>query len=142
MNVILSFSDFEKNTICQRMLNGKKHRFLNEGKMVVSSPPFGYSKVENKIIENEDSVIVKKVFQLWNKWIGLPQHIRSRKITTYLNNKGFTFRGNKFISQHIKRIIRNPFYKGMMSFGSVGMSKHNYPTIVSSRLYNQCNGYN
>jgi len=143
MNILLSMSEMEKSTITQRMFRGKQHRFLEEGKLVCSNPPFGYSKVGNQILINdEDGKVVKLVFQLWNKWIDYPQHIRSRKITTYLNNKGFTFKGNRFISQHIKRIVRNPFYKGMMSFGKVGVSKHNYPTIVSSRIFNKCNGYN
>ncbi len=142
LNVLLSLSQMEKMTISQRMNRGKKHKFIEDGKMVCSNPPFGYSKVGSDVVMDDNSKVVKLIFKLWNKWIEYPQHIRCRKITTYLNNKGYSFRGSKFISQHIKRIIRNPFYKGMMSFGKVGMSKHTYPTIVSSRIYNKCNGYN
>jgi len=138
MNILLSMSEMEKSTITQRLDRGKIHRFKTEGKMVCSSPPFGYKKVGDKIVIDEtNSKIVKLVFKLWNTYIDFPPHIRTRKITKYLEQKGITFNGKKFHRIRVNRIIKNPFYKGIMSFGKQGMSKHNYPTIVSPRLWNK-----
>ena len=138
MNILLSMSEMEKTTITQRLDRGKRHRFLNEKKLVCSTPCFGYKKIGDEIVVDEhNSKIVKLIYKLWNKWIGLDNHIRTRKITKYLNDKGYTFNGKKFHRIHIRRIVRNSFYKGMMSFGKVEITKHNYPTIISTRLWNK-----
>ena len=138
MNILLSMSEMEKSTITQRLDRGKRHRFLTDKKLVCSSPCFGYKKVGDEIVVDEhNSKIVKLVYKLWNRYIHLNSHIRTRKITKYLNENGYTFNGNRFHRIHIRRIVRNTFYKGMMSFGKVGITKHNYPTIISTRLWNK-----
>ena len=140
---MLSLSEMEKSTITQRMDRGKLHRFQTEGKMVCSSPPFGYKKVGDDVVLDEtNSKIVKLIFKLWNQYIDFPQHIRTRKITKYLEKKGITFNGKKFHRIRVNRIIKNPFYKGMLSFGKQGVTKHNYPTLVSTRMWNKVHQYN
>ena len=141
LNMLLSLSEMDISTIKQRLNNGKEHRFLNEGKMVCSSPPFGYKKMNGDVeLDKSDSKIVKYIFKLWNRYTHLNPYRRNKRILNLLNNKGFLFRGKSFTSQHLKRIVTNPFYKGLNSFGKVGSTQHPYPTIVSSRLYNLCNG--
>ena len=137
LNMMLSLVQMDKETISQRLDRGKKHRFETEGKLVCSSPPFGYEKKDDTIIPNDNSSVVKLVFRLFNKYIDLSKTKRTRKIISYLNKKGFTFNGRQFQGHHIKRIINNPFYKGFISYGSLGLTKHNYPTIVSPRLWNK-----
>tara|TARA_R110001583_G_scaffold76072_1_gene208702 strand:+ start:9408 stop:10193 length:786 start_codon:yes stop_codon:yes gene_type:complete len=137
MNILLSMSEMEKSTITQRLVRGKRHRFMNDKKLVCSSPCFGYKKVSGDIVVDENnSKIVKLVFKLWNKWIDLDSHIRTRKITKYLNDRGYTFNGNRFHRIHIRRIVRNTFYKGTMTFGKM-KTNHNYPTLISTRLWNK-----
>ena len=141
LNMLLSLSEMDISTIKQRLNNGKEHRFLNEGKMVCSSPPFGYKKMNGDVeLDKSDSKIVKYIFSLWNRYTHLNPYRRNKRILTLLNNKGFLFRGKSFTSQHLKRIVTNPFYKGLNSFGKVGSTQHPYPTIVSSRMFNLCNG--
>ena len=74
---------------------------------------------------------------IYNKYIDLPKHIRTRKITKSLERKNHTFNGKKFTNIHIRRIVRNPFYKGDISYGEMGVKKHPYPNIVSPRLFNK-----
>lgn len=141
MNILLSMSEMERNTITQRLQNGKKHRFLNEGKMVCSNPPFGYKRDNGTIvIEREESKIVKYIFSLWNRYIKYPTHLRVRRVNRMLFKRGYRFRkGVSFKSHHIHRIINNPFYKGDISIGDLGTRKHQYGNVVSPRLYNLCN---
>jgi DNA invertase Pin-like site-specific DNA recombinase len=141
LNMLLSLSEMDISTIKQRLNNGKEHRFLNEGKMVCSSPPFGYKKMNGDVeLDKSDSKIVKYIFKLWNRYTHLNPYRRNKRILNLLNKKGFLFRGKSFTSQHLKRIVTNPFYKGLNSFGKVGSTQHPYPTIVSSRMFNLCNG--
>ena len=141
LNMLLSLSEMDISTIKMRLNNGKEHRFKNEGKRVCSSPPFGYKKMNGDVeLDKSDSKIVKYIFNLWNRYTHLNPYRRNKRILTLLNKKGFLFRDKPFTSQHLKRIITNPFYKGLNSFGKVGSTQHPYPTIVSSRLYNLCNG--
>ena len=137
LNVMLSLSEMEKSTITQRLDRGKKHRFESEGKMVCSSPPFGYEKKDDTIIPNDNSSVVKLVFKLFNRYLHMTKSKRTRKIVNYLNKKGLRFNGRPFQGHHIKRIVNNPFYKGFVSYGGLGLTKHNYPTIVSPRLWNK-----
>jgi len=142
MNILLSMSEMEKNTITQRLQNGKKHRFLNDGKMVCSNPPFGYRRLNGTIVIDEsESVIVKYIFSLWNKYSHLPTNRKVRRITGLLNKRGYRFRkGVSFKSYHIHRIIGNRFYKGELSIGDMDVRKHRYGNVVSCRLFNLCNG--
>jgi len=138
LQILLSLSEMEKSTIVNRLKDGRKHRFNNEGKLVTSHPPFGYKKDDDTIIlDSDDSKIVKLIFDLYNQYIDLPKHIRTRKITKSLERRNHTFNGKKFTNIHIRRIVRNPFYKGDVSYGEEGVTKHPYPSIVSPRLFNK-----
>ena len=141
LNLLLSMSEMDISTLKERMYKGKEHKFQKEGKRVCSSQPFGYTKVDGDIvIDKTDSKIVRFIFSLYRKYLHLTPYKRNKRILNLLNKKGFTFRGRTFNPQHLKRIISNTFYKGEMKSGELGSTKHNYPTIISSRLYNLCNG--
>jgi len=138
LQIMLSLSEMEKSTIVNRLKDGRKYRFNNEGKLVTSRPPFGYKKDDDTIVlDSDNSKIVKLIFDLYNEYIDLPKHIRTRKITKSLERRNHTFNGKKFTNIHIRRIVRNPFYKGDISYGEEGVTKHPYPSIVSPRLYNK-----
>lgn len=138
LQIMLSLSEMEKSTIVNRLKDGRKYRFNNEGTLVTSRPPFGYKKDDDTItLDSDNSKIVKLIFDLYNEYIDLPKHIRTRKITKSLERRNHTFNGKKFTNIHIRRIVRNPFYKGDISYGEEGVTKHPYPSIVSPRLYNK-----
>ena len=137
MNILLSMSEMDISNLKNNMLKGKTHRFLTEGKRVCSSPPFGYSKRDGSVEMDEvEGKIVKYIFTLYNRYLHLTPYRRNKRILNLLNSKGYLFRNKPFTSQHIKRIVTNPFYKGLNSFGEVGVTKHPYPHLVSSRLFN------
>jgi len=138
LQIMLSLSEMEKSTIVNRLKEGRKYRFNNEGKLVTSHPPFGYKKEDDTIIlDSDNSKIVKLIFDLYNQYIDLPKHIRTRKITKSLERRKYTFNGKRITNIHIRRIVRNPFYKGDVSYGNQGVTKHPYPSIVSPRLFNK-----
>ena len=134
MNVLLSMSQMEKQTITQRLQRGKEYRFKTEGKRVCSKPPFGYRKENNTIvIDKEKSEIVKLIFKLSNRYIELSKSDRTKKIMKSLNKRGYS------ITRHQMRYyLRNEFYKGFHSFGGE-VVKHQYPTLISPRLFNKVN---
>ena len=141
LNMLLSLSEMDISTIKFRLNNGKSHRFLNEGKRVCSSPPFGYSKRDGSVEMDEvEGKIVKYIFTLYNRYLHLTPYRRNKRILNLLNSKGYLFRDKPFTSQHIKRMVTNPFYKGLNTFGKLGVTKHPYTHLVSSRLFNLCNG--
>ena len=138
LQIMLSLSEMEKSTIVNRLKEGRKFRFNNEGKLVTSYPPFGYKKEDDTIVlDSDNSKIVKLIFDLYNQHIDLPKHIRTRKITKSLERRKHTFNGKRITNIHIRRIVRNPFYKGDVSYGKEGIIKHSYPSIVSPRLWNK-----
>jgi len=143
MNVLLSMSQMEKQTITQRLQWGKEYRFQKEKKLVCSSPPFSYKRVNGDIlVVEEESEIVKYIFRLWKRYSDLPKNRRTSKVVKMLDRRGFTFRGKKFDCRKVKFIIQNQFYVGVMSMGEFGVTKHKYPKFISKRLFNHCNQLN
>ncbi len=134
MNVLLSMSQMEKQTITQRLQKGKEYRFKNEGKRVCSKLPFGYRKDNNEVVlDGEKSEIVKLIFKLSNRYIDLPKSDRTKKIIKSLSKRGYS------ITRHqLRYYLRNEFYKGFHTFGGE-VVKHQYPTLVSPRLFNKIN---
>ena len=141
LNLLLSMSEMDISTLKERMYKGKEHKFQKEGKRVCSSQPFGYTKVDGDIvIDKTDSKIVRFIFSLYRKYLHLTPYKRNKRILNLLTKRGWMFRNKPFQSYHLKMIIKNGFYRGDLSFGELGSTKHNYPTIISSRLFNLCNG--
>jgi len=140
MNILLSMSEMDISNLKKNMMRGKTHKHNREGKRVCSSQPFGYTKVDGDIVEDKtDSEIVSFIFSLYRKYLHLTPYKRNKRILNLLTKRGWMFRNKPFQSYHIKMIIKNGFYKGDLSFGNEGTTKHNYPTISSSRLFNLCN---
>ena len=141
MNILLSMSEMDISNLKKNMMRGKTHKHNREGKRVCSSQPFGYTKVDGDIVEDKtDSKIVRFIFSLYRKYLHLTPYKRNKRILNLLTKRGWMFKNKPFQSYHIKMIIKNGFYKGDLSFGKNGTTKHNYPTIISSRMFNLCNG--
>ena len=139
MNLLLSMSQFEKQTISERLLKGKEHRFNKEGKIVCGKIPFGYKKVNDEIvIDEQNSKIVKLIFRLYNTYRDLTKSERTRKILKSLHKRGLTFNGKKFTRHQLHYLTQNEFYKGIIKWCGESR-KHHYPTLVSPRLFNLCN---
>ena len=63
MNVLLSMSEMERDTIVQRMNTGKERKF-NDSKKVSGRICYGYKKVGNElIVDREESVIIQYIYK-------------------------------------------------------------------------------
>ncbi|MFI3251214.1 MAG: recombinase family protein [Eubacteriales bacterium] len=75
----------------------------------------GY-RIENKsyVIDNETSVIVKKIFEMYLKRNSMADIIR------YLNNKGMkTSKGNEYNKNSIRKILTNDIYRGVFKYSDI-----------------------
>lgn len=113
LQILASFSEFERNTILENIYNGQHQRALKgyyQGNL-----PLGYNNIpDNKkelMINQHEANIVKYIFESYAKGHGY------RKIGNALNHKGYvTKKGNPFSINSITYILVNPFYIGKIQF--------------------------
>ncbi|HAR4266169.1 TPA: recombinase family protein [Staphylococcus aureus] len=113
LQILASFSEFERNTILENIYNGQHQRALKgyyQGNL-----PLGYNNIpDNKkelMINQHEANIVKYIFESYAKGHGY------RKIANALNHKGYvTKKDNPFSINSITYILVNPFYIGKIQF--------------------------
>lgn len=113
LQILASFSEFERNTILENIYNGQHQRALKgyyQGNL-----PLEYNNIpDNKkelMINQHEANIVKYIFESYAKGHGY------RKIANALNHKGYvTKKGNPFSINSITYILVNPFYIGKIQF--------------------------
>lgn len=113
LQILASFSEFERNTILENICNMQHQRAL-EG-YYQGNLPLGYNNIpDNKkelMINQHEANIVKYIFESYAKGHGY------RKIANALNHKGYvTKKGNPFSISAITYILSNPFYIGKIQF--------------------------
>ncbi len=113
LNILASFSEFERNTILENIYTGQYQRAL-EG-YYQGNIPLGYSNIpDNKkelMINQHEANIVNYIFESYAKGHGY------RKIANALNHKGYvTKKGNPFSISAVTYILSNPFYIGKIQF--------------------------
>ncbi|EIE3762090.1 recombinase family protein [Staphylococcus pseudintermedius] len=113
LQILASFSEFERNTILENIYNRQHERAL-EG-YYQGNLPLGYNNIpDNKkelMINQHEANIVKYIFESYAKGHGY------RKIANALNHKGYvTKKGNPFSISAITYILSNPFYIGKIQF--------------------------
>ena len=113
LQILASFSEFERNTILENIYTGQHQRAL-EG-YYQGNIPLGYSNIpDNKkdlMINQHEANIVKYIFESYAKGHGY------RKIANALNHKGYvTKKGNPFSISAVTYILSNPFYIGKIQF--------------------------
>ena len=113
LNILASFSEFERNTILENIYTGQHQRAL-EG-YYQGNIPLGYSNIpDNKkelMINQHEANIVNYIFESYAKGHGY------RKIANALNHKGYvTKKGNAFSISAVTYILSNPFYIGKIQF--------------------------
>ena len=142
VSILLSFSEFEKDTIVERMKNGRVNTF-DDGKKCCGDLPFGYTKnSKGKIVENpNESRVVKYIYKKYLEKEHLTKTKLSQTILKGCRKLGFTYRNGKDLkSYHIKYFINNKWYGGLQTFGDNGVKKHYYPNIISKQLFNKVVG--
>ncbi|KDE95286.1 recombinase RecB [Staphylococcus sp. TE8] len=113
LQILASFSEFERNTILENIYTGQRQRAL-EG-YYQGNLPLGYNNIpDNKkelMINQHEANIVKYIFESYAKGHGY------RKIANSLNHKGYvTKKGNPFSISAVTYILSNPFYIGKIQF--------------------------
>ncbi|MGW7862792.1 cassette chromosome recombinase CcrB [Staphylococcus xylosus] len=113
LQILASFSEFERNTILENIYAGQHQRAL-EG-YYQGNLPLGYNNIpDNKkelMINQHEANIVKYIFESYAKGHGY------RKIANALNHKGYvTKKGNAFSISAVTYILSNPFYIGKIQF--------------------------
>lgn len=113
LNILASFSEFERNTILENIYTGQHQRAL-EG-YYQGNIPLGYSNIpDNKkelMINQHEANIVNYIFESYAKGHGY------RKIANALNHKRYvTKKGNPFSISAVTYILSNPFYIGKIQF--------------------------
>ena len=141
INILLSMSEMEKDTIVQRLKNGKVEKF-NGNQKINGRLCYGYKKVNDDIVINpNESKVVQYIFKKYNQLSkrGLTKIQRMKQLRKLLHNNGYLYKGKDFDCQNIKYILKNKFYVGEMTNGKM-MNYHNYGNVVSKRLFNSVNG--
>ncbi|MCY1597353.1 cassette chromosome recombinase CcrB [Staphylococcus pettenkoferi] len=113
LQILASFSEFERNIILENIYTGQRQRAL-EG-YYQGNLPLGYNNIpDNKkelMINQHEANIVKYIFESYAKGHGY------RKIANALNHKGYvTKKGNPFSISAVTYILSNPFYIGKIQF--------------------------
>jgi len=137
VNILLSMSEMERDTIVMRLNNGKTKRF-NDNKKVCGRIPYGYCKDDGIITPNPtETKVVQYIFKkyLSLKKRGLTPIKKMVQLKKLLKQNGYSYRGKEFSSSNINYILKNSFYCGEMKYGEM-VTKHIYDTIVSTRMFN------
>jgi len=140
INLLLSLSELDRNTICERLSVGKMNNF-NNNKRHSGRICFGYSKSENGLVVNEEeSKIVRYIFKKYCELnrLDISKTMKTQKLLKLLKKNNFKYRGKDFQSYHIRQILQNEFYVGVMSHKN-DKKQHSYDTIISKRLFNVIN---
>lgn len=95
--------------LSKKINNAHRQRQKNGGKVILTSKTIGYEKlVDGSItIDEEEAKIIKNIFEYSALGYG------ARTIEIFLRNEGYRSKQGNFLSStSIRRIIRNPLYKG------------------------------
>jgi len=142
VSILLSFSEFEKDTLCKRMFDGRLNTF-DDGRRCCGDLPFGYIKnTKGDIVENpSESKVVKYIYKKYLEKKHLTKTKLSQTILKGCRRLGFTYRNGKELkSYHLKYFLQNKWYGGLQTFGENGIKKHYYPNIISKQLFNKVVG--
>lgn len=114
LTIMSSMAQDEIRKLSERTKFGFK-RSVENGRVLGNGNIWGYTKKDGKlIIDEEESNIVKKIFEIYanDKIIGL------KKLSMFLAKSGILNRNGKPIHQNtLKKIIQNPKYKGFYTGG-------------------------
>lgn len=119
----------EKNAHKTRRLNAFKNGTNNGKSVILTNNTWGYNKVNREVIINENEAnVVREMYNL-----AAYDNYGSRLISKHLYNKGVVGRnGNPIAEGVVRKIIRNPLYKGV-----VVMNKKSYDFSTKQLLYNK-----
>lgn len=114
LTIMSSMAQDEVRKISERTKFGFK-RALEKGTVLGTNNIWGYKKEKGKLVIDEDEApLIKEIFDIYanDSQIGL------KKLSTTLQKQGYCNHNGKAIHQNtLKKIIRNPKYKGYYTGG-------------------------
>ena len=140
INMLLSLSELERDTIIDRFTDGKLNKFENHQRHS-GRISFGYLKKENNlIVDKSNSEIVYFIFKKYSQLMkqDLSKRQRMSKLLKSLKKKNYKDRDKEFTSQRVHQILKNEFYIGKLKYKDK-VTNHNYDTFISKRLFNLVN---
>jgi site-specific DNA recombinase len=117
LNVLLSFAQFEREIAGER-IRDKFRMAKRRGMPLAGSAPFGYDRINSKLIVNESEAQQVRIIFLKYLQFGtvkaLARHLNKQGILTKSKNlkNGSTRGGGKFYVSSVRYILRNRFYIG------------------------------
>lgn len=138
--------------LSKKINNAHQNRQKNGSTVLITSNTWGYNKVgKDVVINQEEAEVVRLIYTLCSQGYG------SRSISKMLSNKGVKSRtGKEFPEVTIRRIIRNPLFKGTVVMNKRHMNfetkkttyveedkwkihEHIVPAIISDDLWEEAN---
>ena len=118
----------ERNAHKTRRLNALQNGTNNGKNVILTNNTWGYNKINKEVVINEEEAkIVQEMFHL-----AAYDNYGSRLISKHLLNKGIVGKnGNPIAEGVIRKIIRNPLYKGVAV-----MNKKSYNFSTKQYQYN------
>ncbi len=155
LTIMASVAQDEVRKLSERVKFGFS-RSIEKKRVLGNNNIFGYRKDKTKlVIYEEEAKMIRELFELYAKG-----EMGFYKISEYFRQKGYIGKnGTPISSQTLRRIIRNPKYKGYYRTGTVKVvdyklhkaqkmpkeewqifeCKENIPAIVSEELWEKCN---
>lgn len=118
LGILGIFAQWERETIAERVRFGMEQK-VREGKWPGGRLPFGYDSKGNLI--PEEAEIIRLVRELYMK-----ENLSYLKIAERLNYEGNLRRGYEWTRNTVALTLENPFYAGIIRFGSK-MKNGKYP---------------
>lgn len=123
-----AMAEWERDQTKERAMDGQIQSAM-EGNYAKSGAPFGYDKINKKLILNEDSYLVKLCFELLDK--GMTYF----EVGSILSEKK---QGKSFTEPVIRKIRSNKIYYGAFELYDVILDNHS-PAIISKDLFDRVN---
>ena len=123
-----------------------KRRFeqkLNDGEWC-GMAPIGYlnqrisEKVTSVIVDTQKAPFIIKAFELRAQGMSFRAIAAQMKADGLRNNSS---KHNPFGQGHFEKILKNPFYYGVMKYNGK-LYKHKYEPLISRKLFNDCQRVN
>lgn len=120
---------YERMSIALKLSKGRKTK-VKEGTKGCGVAPIGYKWNDAEIVNDEETApIIQLIFKKYLELESLG------KLQEYLAQNGFkTNRGKEFSKQALANILRNDFYKGVVTHGSIKVTG-NHPAIINKVLF-------
>jgi site-specific DNA recombinase len=139
LNVLLSFAQFEREVTGER-IRDKISASKKKGMWMGGIPPLGYTPRERTLsIDEEQALLVRSIFTLYlasGRISELKEELDRRGIATPARtSKAGVLAGNRPFSQgHLRKILQNPIYRGLISHkGTWHPGLH--PPIIEQELW-------